>query len=269
MSTTTFNSSAQREQDGFWNSIRNWFRGGNRNWSSVTVSERRTSTAPLIVPADGDAFHFRVNYEIIWTARGMSHSTLLRRADEYAASAERTLFTRVWPIGRGYLPQHPQAAEVGMNQELTEGWCYDDGTVSCSTTVQVLPDERVVTKQLPLWEQLVEMDLKHRVELRRIGITDDLLTRWRDLIERFGDSPLVIHAAVLADTELATVLRGLNNERTAKATELADVLREASNAHVHVGLFEFANAYDTALRSFEREAGLTAGTVSPNSKAGA
>jgi hypothetical protein len=42
-----------------------------------------------------------------------------------------------------------------MNHELTDGWCYDDGTISCATTVQVLPDERVVTKQLPLWERLV------------------------------------------------------------------------------------------------------------------
>jgi hypothetical protein len=269
MSINTFNSPTPREQGGFWNSIKGWFGGRNRNWSSVTVSEHRTSTAPLIVPADGDVFNFRVNYEITWNARGMSHSTLLRRADEYAESAERTLFNRVWLIGRRYLPQNPQAAEVGMNDELTEVWCYDDGTISCSATVHVLPDERVVTKQLPLWERRVEMDLEYWVELRRIGITDDLLTRWRDLIERFGDTPLVIHAALLADTELATVLRGLNNERTAKAKEIADVMREASNAHEHVGLFEFANAYDTALRSFEREAGLKPGTVSPNSKADA
>lgn len=266
MSIPSFNSSAPPEQRGFWNGIVNWFRR-RRDWPSATVSERRTSTTPLIVPADGDVFHFKVNYEIIWTARGMSHSTLLRRADTYATSAEYTLLSQIWSIGRQYLPQHPEAAECGMNDALTEGWCYDDGTVSCSATVQVIPDERVVAKQLPLWERLVEMDLEHRVQLRRIGITDDLLTRWRDLIERFGDSPLVIHAAILADKELAAVMRGLNTERKANAQELAEVLREASNAHVHVGLFEFANAYDTALRSFEREAGLPAGTVSPNSQA--
>ncbi|HET8642439.1 MAG TPA: hypothetical protein VFM37_10900, partial [Pseudonocardiaceae bacterium] len=228
MSIESFNTPAPREQGGFWRGIAGWFRR-RRDWPSTQVSERRTSTEPLIVPADGDVFHFRVNYEIIWTARGMSHSALLRRADNYTASAQYTLHGRVWPIGRRYLPQHPEAAEQAMNRTLTEGWCYDDGTVSCSASVQVVPDERVLAKQLPLWERLVEMDLEHRVQLRRLGITEDLLTRWRDLIKRFDDDrPLVIHAAMLADKELAVVLRGLNTERRANAKQLADVLREAS-----------------------------------------
>lgn len=44
--------------------------------ASVTVSERRNSSEPLTVPADGGVFTFTVDYELIWTARGMSQATL-------------------------------------------------------------------------------------------------------------------------------------------------------------------------------------------------
>jgi hypothetical protein len=233
----------------------------------ITVSERRDSPRPLVVPAEGGVFTFLVDYELTFTARGLSQRTLAERAESYLASAERSLLNTIWPVGRNHLPQRPDLAEAGMNEVLRTSWCYEENdlpVVLCSARVYVRASPEVIDRQTPLWHRLVELDAHHRVELQRLSVVDDLLTRWVQLVERFGSGPAVVNAAHMVDTDVAKVLYGLAQDRLSTAQELAQVLQKARESHQFVGLYEFANAYDKALRSFELQAGLEPGSVVPN-----
>jgi len=258
------------ERPGFFRHVRNWF-----NWkrpvksealapstpADITpdreLSERRTSEKPLEVPALGDAFNFMVDHEFVWTARGMTQDTLASRVNTYTDSATRSLFNAIWTIGRTISPSRPEEAEATINKTLRT-WCYEDGQVSCTATVYVRADQRVRDKQLPLWEHYVEMELRERLELRRIEQIRTLLTEWCRLIEQFEATPAVVQASRLVDTPFAEVQRDLSQERTDRSLDLIGLLRTARDAHAHLGLYEFAISYDNALRSFQKESGLTA-----------
>lgn len=245
---------------GFFARLGAWWR--DRRLTGREVSERRTSETPLVVPADGGVFSFTVHHEITYSTRGMSQAQLIARVAEYHTSAVSTVFSRIWPVGREYLPHRPEDAEHAMNAAVGRAWCYDDDVISCRAVVRVTADERVLIKQLPMWERLVTMDITQRVQLHRINQVHELLTGWMLLFRHFGDTPLVIETAALADPQVADAVKRLAASRQAMATELTAVLREARDAHSYVGLYELAEAYDAALRSFERRAGL--GRVRPD-----
>ncbi len=230
---------------------------------ATMVSEYRKGE-PLELPADGGVFHFTIHIDLTWSARGMSRGSLNYWIGEYHDSAIRLLRNAIWSIARAHLPHQPEVVERAMNEALREGWCFGDPgeVVSCVAAVQVVADRRVLDRHLPLWEQLAELDLRYRLEHRRIDHVVELLVRWRDLIEELGDGPVVAQAAKLADTDVATTLEGLAVKRLALGTDLVSVLEKARNAHGQVGLFELAKSYDVAVRTFERQAGLNVGVVS-------
>lgn len=227
------------------------------------VSEYRAGD-PIEMPSEGGVYHFTITYELAWSARGMSRSTLVSWIGDYQDSAERALRNTIWPIARGHLPSQPEAAEAAMNEALREGWCFGEPgqVVACVATVRVVADQRVRDCHLPLWEQYVEYDLHFRVEHRRIDHVVELLARWRDILEEFGDYPVVIQAAKLTDENLAAAVDGLAHRRLALGEHLVAVLEKTRDAHGQVGLFELAKSYDVAVRTFERQAGLDKGTVS-------
>jgi hypothetical protein len=229
----------------------------------VTVSEYRTGE-PIEVPADGGVFRFAVSYDLTWSARGVSRATLTRWIELYQDSAERALRTAIWPVGRAHLPSQPEVAEAAMNDALRKGWCFGEAgeVVSCLAAVRVVADQRVLDRHLPLWERFIELDLQYRVEHRRIDHVAELLARWRDLLDEFGDTPVVAQAAKLTDTQLAAAIEGLAHKRLVLGNDLIAVLEKTRNAHGQVGLFELAKSYDVAVRTFERQAGLVVGTVS-------
>jgi hypothetical protein len=229
----------------------------------LVVSEYRTG-GPIEVPAEGGVFHLTVSYDLTWSARGMSRAALNRWIDVYQDSAVRALRTAIWPVGRDHLPQHAESAERAMNDVVRAGWCFGDAgeIVSCVAAVQVVSDARVLDLHRPLWDRFVELDLRYRVEHRRIDHLVELLTRWRRLLADFGSDPVVIQAATLTDTKVAEAIDGLAARQLALGTDLITVLEKSREAHGQVGLFEMAQSYDAAVRLFERQTGLPAGTVS-------
>lgn len=231
----------------------------------LTFSERRNSTSSLVVPSSGALFDFFVDYELIWSASVPTQAKLNSMVDEFAESAEHKLRTLIWPVGRLNSPFRPDEAENAMNDALRETWCYGrDTVVSCRAQVFVRCDPRVAARWLPAWERMAAMDAEHKVSLLRLDIVSDLLPRWRDLLDRFDGDPAAVQAARLVDAEVAKVLTSLTQQRTTTTAHLIEVLRDAADTHRHVGLFEFANAFDKALRSFERQAGLEKFTLGSN-----
>jgi hypothetical protein len=260
--STTDNQPRRR---GFFRRLIDFFRGEPHGQVLLdyVVSEYRTGD-PIEMPAEGGVYHFTITYELAWSARGMSRSTLVSWIDSYKDSAERALRNAIWPIARGHLPSQSEAAEVAMNEALREGWCFGEPgeVVACVAAVRVVADQRVRDVHLPLWERYVEYDLHYRVEHRRIDHLVELLARWRDVLDEFGDAPVVIQAAKLTDPDLAAAIDGLARRRLALGEHLVAVLEKTRDAHGQVGLFELAKSYDVAVRTFERQAGLDKGTVS-------
>jgi hypothetical protein len=253
-----------RRRRGFFTWLRDLFgRAPVGPRPDLEVFEHETG-GPIEVPADGGVFSFAVHYDLAWSARGVSRATLTRWIDIYRESAERALRTETWSIGRSHLPSEPVAAEAAMNTALRKGWCFGElgELVRCTAVVRVVADARVLDRHLPLWEQFVELDLRYRVEHRRIDHLAELLTRWRTLLRDFGDDPVVIQAATLTDAQLAVAIQGLADKRLALGTDLVTVLEKARNAHGQVGLFELAKSYDVAVRTFERQVGLDKGKFS-------
>lgn len=249
--------------------IRDWFRDRRRRqrqvWPVLPVSERRVLDEPIRIPADGGAFDFVVSADMVWSATGLSPTTLASRVDTYQDSDRLTIQRIIWTVGRRFQPHHPESAEAAMNEALGDGWCHDENgeVVSCRPLLRVTADDRVLARLRPFWERIVEIDARMHVERRRIDVTDVLLGRWRDLLTKYdGDKRFTaVHAAPLVGTDIAAVLRGLTDERRDAALDLATVLKEASNTGAHLGLYEFATSYDTALRGLQQTFGLpTIGT---------
>jgi hypothetical protein len=230
--------------------------------SDVEVMERRDPDEPLSVPSTGDCYRFTVEYHVTWSATGMTRDALRDRISTHSASVKHDLVDRIWPVGRDFEPHDAVGAEKRMNEVLGSGWCYGvRGEVACAVRVRVTCDERIREKQLSYYEQLVGMDSQHMLNLRRLGHVKVELGEWRTLIEDFGEALTVVHAARLVDEDVSTVLKSLAAARKASAGDLVTVLHKATRDHLQVGLYEFAQAYDLAVRSYMQQQGLTAGTL--------
>ncbi|HEX2132696.1 MAG TPA: hypothetical protein VHH15_14160 [Actinophytocola sp.] len=264
-------TAAPTPRRGLFARIRGWFTRPVLTPADTVVLEYRTGD-PIVVPADGGVFTFTVEYDLTWSARGVWAETLRERVDRYHDSAVRALRTAIWPISRATEPHRPEDAERAMNEALRDGWCYGEETgelVACRASVRVLADGRVLDRHLPLWERLVELDLRYRVEHRRIDHLVDLLERWRDVLAEFGSTPLVVQAATLTDTDLAAALDGLADRQLALGTDLVSVLEKARNGHGRIGMFELAESYDLAARTFARQAGVREDVLAAAEEAGA
>lgn len=250
---------------GLWTRFKNWVRGGPpaapaARPAPATVTVRRPSTTPLVVPAEGGSFSFAVHSELIYTSTVLTKSKLLARVDEELYESDvATLMKAVWPIGRRFVPHRPDLAEQEMNLALAgrrDKWCHDDGAIRCSATVRVLADDRVLAHQLPYWESRIDQDGHLERELRRVEHVRTLMVRWVQLLEDFGDTPVAMQAGALTDTAVGEAVVGLAARRRTTEKELTDVLREARDAHAFVGLYELADTYDAAVRRFENRVGL-------------
>ncbi|HEX7309307.1 hypothetical protein [Lentzea sp.] len=225
--------------------------------------ERRVESEPLLLPSRAEGFDFSVRYSVLWSARNCSYGDLVDRVELHRASLRHDVLERIWPVGRDFYPHDPYSAELKMNERLGGSWCYgpDNESVRCEVRIRVNSDSRISDKQAGYYEQLVGMDCDHMLKLRHLENVRCELQGWQQVVEEFGDAITVVHAARLVDPEVSKVFRELAAERKKSATDLVTVLHTATRDHLQVGLYEFANAYDLAVRSFMQQQGLTASTL--------
>ncbi|RKR87248.1 hypothetical protein BDK92_1522 [Micromonospora pisi] len=210
----------------------------------------------------GDVFEFQVHADLVWSTDAITYTELVEQAKEYGPSAHDTVRERVWRVARTFSPYHAADAEAAIQQELDQSWCYsrDDQTmVRCTAKVRVLPDPRVRQHLLPAAMRELDTEAQATLGRLRAARVEEITERWRALLDELGHGPAVVHAAQLTEPAFAAVLQQLTSRRRASAMELVDVLRQATKDHENVGLFEFANAYDTALQAFRKEMGLEPG----------
>lgn len=235
------------------------------------VMERRDGGEPLLIPSRGEGFDFAVSYDVVWSATRCTREGLAGRIERHENSVRHDVLERIWSVGREFHPHDPHSAELRMSERLSGGWCYgpDRESVRCEIKIRVNSDVRIGEMQAGYYEQLVAMDCDHMLKLRRMENVACELKGWRQVVEELGDAITVVHAARLVDPEVSAVLTSHAAERRKSAEDLVTVLRDATRDHAQVGLYEFANAYDLAVRSFMQQQGLTASTLAETFEANA
>ena len=261
----------ENKRRGFWRRIWDAFVGREPEPAAPAallvgldeVVEHRSIGEPLLIPSRGEGFNFSVSYDVLWSAYRCTQDELMRRIERHENSVRHDLLQRIWPVGREFYPHDPHAAERRMIERISDGWCYgpERESVRCDIKIRVSSDARIGEMQAGYYEQLIAVDGDHMLKLRRMENMACELKGWRQVLEEFGDSITVVHGARLVDPEVSAVFTSLAAERRKSAEDLVTVLRDATRDHAQVGLYEFANAYDLAVRSFMQQQGLTASTL--------
>lgn len=214
---------------------------------------------PIAVLAQGDAFEFQICVTLVWRSNGVDRETLRNQADSGTAQVLAELRQRAAKLARGYLPHRAGELEDKLNQEpIRCMWTLERGAgaVTCQADVTVLPDERVRESLQPIWQRRVTMESEHDLALRRADLVRQLTEAWTATIEKLQNNPLTAHAAQLTEDRFGDVFGNMLATRGEAADKLIGLLQKAISDHQKIGLYEFTEAYDAALKSYEKQAGL-------------
>ncbi|MFJ6168312.1 hypothetical protein ACIQH6_24555 [Micromonospora orduensis] len=232
------------------------------------VFEPPASETPVVVPAQGDVYDFHVFVQLRWDSPSR-HFDLDEIEDESAAYqdiARQRTTQAVWRQARSLDPLDPAGAEKLLNETLAGGFCWPKANpdLRCRPSIRVIIDPRLREQKAPLELRRIEQQLA----MARDEIVRERTERWLhgfqelEQFQHLGKDErqfLVPFAASLVDADLAKVTGALADERRSRYDELVGVLAQAVRDHERVGLFEFANAYDKALRAFCRQMGIDLG----------
>ncbi|MEU1887398.1 hypothetical protein [Micromonospora sp. WMMD987] len=225
----------------------------------VSVSYRQDVPQPLLVPAKGDAFDFRVHPVYLWTGRRMTFEELKYRAERYLDWAGGIVRERIIDVSREFEPHRSHELERVLNQRLAgQRWPADESLPQFSAYVRISPDERVRDQLRPYWQERIRLECDHELQKIRTRNVDDLTRRWCAVLQALEADPVTAHAARLTGEQFAEVFRRYVDERRGTVPELVTLLREAVRGHhdLNLGPSEYTEAWDVALRAYEREHGL-------------
>ncbi|MEU8052634.1 hypothetical protein ABUL04_09960 [Micromonospora harpali] len=223
------------------------------------VTYRLDAPQPILVPARGDAFDFRLFAVYSWRAQHMSAEALRQRAESYLAWAAGIVRERAADLAREHEPHRSHELERALNNLLLgQHWPRDESRPHFTVQVRVSPDERVRERLRPYWEERIRLECDHELQQLRARHTDELTRRWCEVLRALEDDPVTAHAARLAGEQFAEVFRRYVTERREAVPELLDLLREAVRGHNDLGLgpSEYTEAWDAALRTYQRQHGI-------------
>jgi len=235
--------------------------------SKLVEYEPADSTEPIVVSAKGDVFHLHLIPHFRWSTDQLTFSELEQRSAKYKDVARSELLHRVWSTARRFDPDDTDAAEKAINQVLEAGWCYEDEAVTlrCKASARVVLDPELRDHKLPIEKKRLNLKADYDLGTLKAELVESLAGRWLaafqslEMLPQLGPDErqfLLPYAASLTDEGFAKVMLALAGHRRQLGRELADVLQQASRDHERVGLYEFANAYDKALRTFCRQMGI-------------
>ncbi|MEV0942951.1 hypothetical protein [Micromonospora wenchangensis] len=223
------------------------------------VTYRHDVPAPLLVPAKGDAFDFRLHAVYSWTAQNISYDELRFRAERYLPWAGGILRDQALDLGRAHEPHRSHELEQALNQRLADRrWPRVGPEPHFGVQVRVIPDERVRERLRPYWENRIWMECEHELQKIRARQVDELTRRWCALLQSMEDDPVTSHAARLTGDDFAEVFAHYVQERRGAVPDLVSLLREALQGHSDLGMgpSEYTEAWDAALRTYQRQHGL-------------
>lgn len=198
------------------------------------VRIRRTLQTPMVVPASGYVFTFRVHATFHWSAEGLYQEQLSSLADALAPYPVRRLKALAARHARNHAPHRAREMEQELQQTLTEGgpWPFTWRGVkaTCRPFVSVELDEQVKEAIRPYWEQLIRLDCEHDVRVRRAEYTERLSRQWTEILTDLLGSPAAAGAAEMTEKELAEVVGRIVAEQRMAAEKLESMMAEKANS---------------------------------------
>jgi len=211
--------------------------------SSTSFKHRSDLTAPLVVPARGSVFHFKVHAMFEWSSGSMDGARLRDCSRQWQVLAERELHRCVGARSRNFEPHRAHALEESVNQLLaTKGEWRFGNDVTCRPTIWVELGERGQEQMRAYAEERIRMECEHEAGVRRSQLTARLSRRWLGVLEDLMESPLAGGAAKLTDPRVAEVVEDLLGAQGGLADLYMQILKDDS-----LGGFEQARAHDGLL----------------------
>ncbi|MEW2431123.1 hypothetical protein AB0877_24185 [Micromonospora sp. NPDC047644] len=226
----------------------------------TTATFRQDVPGPILVPAKGDAFDFRLHVVYTWTAQNMASEELRLRAERYLGWAAGIVREQAVDLARAHEPHRSHDLERALNGHFAgQRWPREGVTPHFGVLVRVSPDERVRERLRPYWEDRIRLECDHELQKIRATQADELTRRWCAVLQNLEGDPVTSHAARLTGEQFAEVFRRYVEERRETVPDLVKLLREAVRGHGDLGMgpSEYTEAWDAALRTYERQHGLS------------
>lgn len=209
------------------------------------LTERRDLQAPIIVPARGYVFTFRVHATFIWSSEGIPREVLSGCAQYFMPYAIRNLTRLAAARARNVVPHRARELEVELQRATAESgpqpYERNGVRVTCQPHVWVELDDGVKQAVKPYWEQLIKLDCEYDVDVKRAQYLDRLSRQWLAILGQLVDNPVAGGAAKMTNESLAAVVSDLIAEQNATTQRLEDLLAERLH---NGGAFEQSAAFD-------------------------
>jgi hypothetical protein len=219
------------------------------------LSGRRKLQSPLVVPASGYIFHFRVHATFIWGSEGLTQDQLSRFIESLMPYAIRRLKARAAQHARHHPPHRAREFELDLQRAIKEEgpWAFPwrEASLTCRAYVWVELDEQVKQAVRPFWEELIRLDCEHDVKVRRAEYAERLSQRWTSILTGLLGSPVAGGAAEMTEKELSDVVRKLVAEQKAAAEKLEDLMAKKV---ADGDSFERSDHFDALRERLERRA---------------
>jgi hypothetical protein len=216
---------------------------------------RRTLQNPMVVPASGYIFTFKVHATFTWMAEGVYREELSTAIDGLMPYSIRRLKALAAQRARHHPPHRARELEVELQKELDENevWRFSwrGLSLTCRPYIWVELEERVKQTVRPYWEQLIKLDCEHDVQMRRAEYAERLSKQWATILTDLMGSPVADGAAEMTEKELAEVVGKIVSEQKAAAEKLEDLMTKKADDG---DTFERSEHFDALRQRLERRA---------------
>ncbi|WP_107079350.1 hypothetical protein, partial [Micromonospora sp. MH33] len=146
--------------------------------SPVTLVDRRVAPT-LLVPAQGQVYHFVVRATFTWTSDTARPELFGWYLDYFQPQATQRLRRIAVRCAAEIPPDRPRAVMIALDDAMTGDnalpWCYERGgvTFTCEPDVSVHLDEPVRRLLQPYWDQRIALEWKRDLDRRRAEYAEE------------------------------------------------------------------------------------------------
>lgn len=150
--------------------------------SAVTLVGRRAAPT-LLVPAQGQVYHFVVRTSFTWTSHNARPELFGWYVDQFQPQALQRLRRVAVRCAADIPPDHPRAFMIALEGALAGDdalpWTYERGevTFTCEPDVSVHLDESVRKLLQPYWEQRIALEWQRDLDRRRAEYAEEQRAR--------------------------------------------------------------------------------------------
>ncbi|MET7966510.1 hypothetical protein [Micromonospora sp. NPDC005305] len=162
--------------------------------AAVTLVDRRAAPT-LLVPAQGQVYHFVVQTTFTWTSNHARPELFGWYVDQFQPQAMQRLRRIAVRCAAEIPPDHPRAFALALDDAMTGDdtlpWAYERGGVrfTCEPDVSIHLDEPVRELLRPYWDKRIALEWKRDLERRRAEYAEEERIRRQAKAQDDGAGP--------------------------------------------------------------------------------